>query len=169
MNHCFYSSCGCEDDVSKCEQVKPETAPILQVFVFSLPGNRMHLTGRDGFLGVYKVLGTVVLLLGPWGQQWNCQGSLQFHPCFSSKCLSSSWWLSMSENRWKERQVTIEIFWVLFFSSELDGDVASVKATYEKAKAKNVELHEIALKSLATFLKKVGEPVPFTEPPVSIS
>uniref|UniRef100_A0A8C9N8U0 Leucine rich pentatricopeptide repeat containing n=1 Tax=Serinus canaria TaxID=9135 RepID=A0A8C9N8U0_SERCA len=52
---------------------------------------------------------------------------------------------------------------------ELDGDVASVKATYEKAKAKNIELHEIALKSLATFLKKVGEPVPFTEPPVSIS
>uniref|UniRef100_A0A8D2M5X0 Leucine rich pentatricopeptide repeat containing n=1 Tax=Zonotrichia albicollis TaxID=44394 RepID=A0A8D2M5X0_ZONAL len=86
--------------------------------------------------------------------------------CFSSKCLSSSRWLSMSENRWKEKQVTIEIFWVLFFSSELDGDVASVKATYEKAKAKNVELHEISLKSLATFLKKVGEPVPFTEPPL---
>uniref|UniRef100_A0A8C9N6K7 Leucine rich pentatricopeptide repeat containing n=1 Tax=Serinus canaria TaxID=9135 RepID=A0A8C9N6K7_SERCA len=89
--------------------------------------------------------------------------------CFSSKCLSSSRWLSMSENRWKEKQVTTELFWVLFFSSELDGDVASVKATYEKAKAKNIELHEIALKSLATFLKKVGEPVPFTEPPVSIS
>uniref|UniRef100_A0A8U7MAX9 Leucine rich pentatricopeptide repeat containing n=1 Tax=Corvus moneduloides TaxID=1196302 RepID=A0A8U7MAX9_CORMO len=52
---------------------------------------------------------------------------------------------------------------------ELDGDVASVKATYEKTKAKNIELHEISLKSLATFLKKVGEPVPFTEPPVSIS
>uniref|UniRef100_A0A8C3DI68 Leucine rich pentatricopeptide repeat containing n=1 Tax=Corvus moneduloides TaxID=1196302 RepID=A0A8C3DI68_CORMO len=49
---------------------------------------------------------------------------------------------------------------------ELDGDVASVKATYEKTKAKNIELHEISLKSLATFLKKVGEPVPFTEPPV---
>uniref|UniRef100_A0A803VXL6 Leucine rich pentatricopeptide repeat containing n=1 Tax=Ficedula albicollis TaxID=59894 RepID=A0A803VXL6_FICAL len=48
---------------------------------------------------------------------------------------------------------------------ELDGDVASVKATYEKTKAKNIELHEISLKSLATFLKKVGEPVPFTEPP----
>ncbi|NXO34964.1 LPPRC protein, partial [Locustella ochotensis] len=48
---------------------------------------------------------------------------------------------------------------------ELDGDVASVKATYEKTKARNVELHEISLKSLATFLKKVGEPVPFTEPP----
>ncbi|NXD21148.1 LPPRC protein, partial [Spelaeornis formosus] len=48
---------------------------------------------------------------------------------------------------------------------ELDGDVASVKATYEKIKAKNIELHEISLKSLATFLKKVGEPVPFTEPP----
>ncbi|NXC99900.1 LPPRC protein, partial [Certhia familiaris] len=48
---------------------------------------------------------------------------------------------------------------------ELDGDVASVKATYEKTKAENIELHEISLKSLATFLKKVGEPVPFTEPP----
>ncbi|NXE90168.1 LPPRC protein, partial [Menura novaehollandiae] len=48
---------------------------------------------------------------------------------------------------------------------ELDGDVASVKATYEKIKAKNVELHELSLKSLAAFLKKVGEPVPFTEPP----
>uniref|UniRef100_A0A8D2M624 Leucine rich pentatricopeptide repeat containing n=1 Tax=Zonotrichia albicollis TaxID=44394 RepID=A0A8D2M624_ZONAL len=69
----------------------------------------------------------------------------------------------------RSKQVTIEIFWVLFFSSELDGDVASVKATYEKAKAKNVELHEISLKSLATFLKKVGEPVPFTEPPVKKS
>ncbi|XP_068041965.1 leucine-rich PPR motif-containing protein, mitochondrial-like [Anomalospiza imberbis] len=51
---------------------------------------------------------------------------------------------------------------------ELDGDVASVKATYEKAKAKNIELHEISLKSLATFLKKVGEPVPFTEPPETL-
>uniref|UniRef100_A0A8C5T3B4 Leucine rich pentatricopeptide repeat containing n=1 Tax=Malurus cyaneus samueli TaxID=2593467 RepID=A0A8C5T3B4_9PASS len=78
-------------------------------------------------------------------------------------------WLSMSENRCKEKQVTTEIFWVLFFSSELDGDLVSVKATYEKTKAKNIELHEITLKSLATFLKKVGEPVPFTEPPVSIS
>ncbi|KAF4798685.1 Leucine-rich PPR motif-containing protein, mitochondrial [Turdus rufiventris] len=52
---------------------------------------------------------------------------------------------------------------------ELDGDVASVKATYEKAKAKNIELHEMTLKSLATFLKKVGEPVPFTEPPNTCS
>uniref|UniRef100_A0A8C8BA61 Leucine rich pentatricopeptide repeat containing n=1 Tax=Otus sunia TaxID=257818 RepID=A0A8C8BA61_9STRI len=52
---------------------------------------------------------------------------------------------------------------------ELDGDVASVKAVYEKTKAKNIQLHELSLKSLAVFLKKVGEPVPFTEPPVSIS
>ncbi|NXY28290.1 LPPRC protein, partial [Pomatorhinus ruficollis] len=51
---------------------------------------------------------------------------------------------------------------------ELDGDVASVKATYEKTKAKNIELHEISLKSLATFLKKAGEPVPFTEPPETL-
>ncbi|KAM9383081.1 leucine-rich PPR motif-containing protein, mitochondrial [Phaethornis superciliosus] len=50
---------------------------------------------------------------------------------------------------------------------ELDGDVASVKAVYEKTKAKNIQLHELSLKSLAAFLKKVGEPVPFTEPPES--
>ncbi|NXD75395.1 LPPRC protein, partial [Halcyon senegalensis] len=48
---------------------------------------------------------------------------------------------------------------------ELDGDVASVKAVYEKTKAKNIQLHDLSLKSLAAFLKKVGEPVPFTEPP----
>ncbi|XP_032845349.2 leucine-rich PPR motif-containing protein, mitochondrial isoform X2 [Tyto alba] len=48
---------------------------------------------------------------------------------------------------------------------ELDGDVASVKAVYEKTKVENIQLHELALKSLAAFLKKVGEPVPFTEPP----
>uniref|UniRef100_A0A8B9BLM4 Leucine rich pentatricopeptide repeat containing n=1 Tax=Anser brachyrhynchus TaxID=132585 RepID=A0A8B9BLM4_9AVES len=52
---------------------------------------------------------------------------------------------------------------------ELDGDVASVKAAYEKSKEKNIQLHDLSLKSLAVFLKKVGEPVPFTEPPVSIS
>ncbi|NXN09184.1 LPPRC protein, partial [Indicator maculatus] len=48
---------------------------------------------------------------------------------------------------------------------ELDEDVASVKAVYEKTKAENIQLHELSLKSLAAFLKKVGEPVPFTEPP----
>ncbi|XP_010122016.1 PREDICTED: leucine-rich PPR motif-containing protein, mitochondrial-like, partial [Chlamydotis macqueenii] len=48
---------------------------------------------------------------------------------------------------------------------ELDGDVASVKAVYEKIQAKNIQLPELSLKSLAAFLKKVGEPVPFTEPP----
>ncbi|KAJ7422080.1 Leucine-rich PPR motif-containing protein, mitochondrial [Willisornis vidua] len=51
---------------------------------------------------------------------------------------------------------------------ELDGDVASVKAVYEKTKAKNVQLHELSLKSLAVFLKNVGEPVPFTEPPAKL-
>lgn len=62
-----------------------------------------------------------------------------------------------------------QVFVFVFFPSELDGDVASVKAVYEKTKAKNIQLHELSLKSLAAFLKKVGEPVPFTEPPVSIS
>uniref|UniRef100_A0A8C2TFR6 Leucine rich pentatricopeptide repeat containing n=1 Tax=Coturnix japonica TaxID=93934 RepID=A0A8C2TFR6_COTJA len=56
-----------------------------------------------------------------------------------------------------------------FFPSELDEDVASVKAVYEKTKEKNIQLPELSLKSLAVFLKKAGEPVPFTEPPVSIS
>uniref|UniRef100_A0A8B9D852 Leucine rich pentatricopeptide repeat containing n=1 Tax=Anser cygnoides TaxID=8845 RepID=A0A8B9D852_ANSCY len=51
---------------------------------------------------------------------------------------------------------------------ELDGDVASVKAAYEKSKEKNIQLHDLSLKSLAVFLKKVGEPVPFTEPPVYV-
>uniref|UniRef100_A0A803YE44 Leucine rich pentatricopeptide repeat containing n=1 Tax=Meleagris gallopavo TaxID=9103 RepID=A0A803YE44_MELGA len=46
---------------------------------------------------------------------------------------------------------------------ELDGDVASVKAVYEKTKEKNIQLPELSLKSLAAFLKKAGEPVPFTE------
>ncbi|KAM8810067.1 leucine-rich PPR motif-containing protein, mitochondrial [Eudromia elegans] len=50
---------------------------------------------------------------------------------------------------------------------ELDGDVASVKAVYEKTKEKNIELHELSLKSIATFLKNAGESVPFTEPPES--
>ncbi|NWW50156.1 LPPRC protein, partial [Pedionomus torquatus] len=50
---------------------------------------------------------------------------------------------------------------------ELDEDVASVKAVYEKIKAKDIQLHELSLKSLAAFLKKAGEPVPFTEPPES--
>ncbi|NXI45233.1 LPPRC protein, partial [Galbula dea] len=48
---------------------------------------------------------------------------------------------------------------------ELDGDVASVKALYEKIKEENIQLNELSLKSLAVFLKNVGEPVPFTEPP----
>ncbi|NWX83159.1 LPPRC protein, partial [Nothoprocta pentlandii] len=50
---------------------------------------------------------------------------------------------------------------------ELDGDVASVKAVYEKTKEKNIELHELSLKTIATFLKNAGESVPFTEPPES--
>uniref|UniRef100_A0A8C4K4Q8 Leucine rich pentatricopeptide repeat containing n=1 Tax=Dromaius novaehollandiae TaxID=8790 RepID=A0A8C4K4Q8_DRONO len=56
-------------------------------------------------------------------------------------------------------------FLFLFFFSELDGDVASVKAVLEKIKAKNIQLHDLSLKSIAAFLKKAGEPVPFTEPP----
>ncbi|NWJ00375.1 LPPRC protein, partial [Crypturellus undulatus] len=50
---------------------------------------------------------------------------------------------------------------------ESDGDVASVKAVYEQTKEKNIQLHEISLKSIATFLRNAGESVPFTEPPES--
>uniref|UniRef100_A0A8C2TCR6 Leucine rich pentatricopeptide repeat containing n=1 Tax=Coturnix japonica TaxID=93934 RepID=A0A8C2TCR6_COTJA len=71
---------------------------------------------------------------------------------------------SSSFHHW-ERLVLI----YFFFPSELDEDVASVKAVYEKTKEKNIQLPELSLKSLAVFLKKAGEPVPFTEPPVSIS
>ncbi|NWI21039.1 LPPRC protein, partial [Crypturellus soui] len=50
---------------------------------------------------------------------------------------------------------------------ESDGDVASVKAVYEQTKEKNIQLHEISLKSIAAFLRNAGESVPFTEPPES--
>ncbi|XP_010221692.1 PREDICTED: leucine-rich PPR motif-containing protein, mitochondrial, partial [Tinamus guttatus] len=50
---------------------------------------------------------------------------------------------------------------------ESDGDVASLKAVYEKTKEKNIQLNEISLKSIAAFLKNAGESVPFTEPPES--
>lgn len=66
-------------------------------------------------------------------------------------------------------KVGFDFFLSFFLPSELDGDVASVKAVYEKTKEKNIQLPELSLKSLAAFLKKAGEPVPFTEPPVSIS
>lgn len=52
--------------------------------------------------------------------------------------------------------------------SALDKDVASAKALYEHLTAKNVELDPIFLKRYASLLKDIGEPVPFTEPPVSI-
>lgn len=53
--------------------------------------------------------------------------------------------------------------------SVLDKDMASAKALYEHLTAKNVELDELFLKRYASLLKNVGEPVPFTEPPVSIN
>ncbi|KAH0515163.1 Leucine-rich PPR motif-containing protein, mitochondrial [Microtus ochrogaster] len=52
-------------------------------------------------------------------------------------------------------------------SYALDKDVTSAKALYEHLTAKNVELDDLFLKRYATLLKDVGEPVPFTEPPVS--
>lgn len=52
--------------------------------------------------------------------------------------------------------------------SVLDKDVASAKALYEHLTAKNLKLDDLFLKRYASLLKDVGEPVPFTEPPVSI-
>lgn len=50
----------------------------------------------------------------------------------------------------------------------LNKDVASAKALYEHLAAKNLKLDALFLKRYASLLKNVGEPVPFTEPPVSI-
>uniref|UniRef100_A0A8C6VCS6 Leucine rich pentatricopeptide repeat containing n=1 Tax=Naja naja TaxID=35670 RepID=A0A8C6VCS6_NAJNA len=55
----------------------------------------------------------------------------------------------------------------LLKSYYLEKDVVSCKAVYEKMKAKNVGLNELSLKRLAVLLKQYGQPVPFTEPPVS--
>lgn len=52
--------------------------------------------------------------------------------------------------------------------SVLDKDVASAKALYEHLTAKKLKLNDLFLKRYASLLKDVGEPVPFTEPPVSI-
>ncbi|KAG8123199.1 hypothetical protein E2320_018559 [Naja naja] len=51
----------------------------------------------------------------------------------------------------------------------LEKDVVSCKAVYEKMKAKNVGLNELSLKRLAVLLKQYGQPVPFTEPPESFT
>ncbi|KAJ7341149.1 hypothetical protein JRQ81_004937 [Phrynocephalus forsythii] len=48
---------------------------------------------------------------------------------------------------------------------EYNRDLASAKALYEKLKEENVQPEDLFLKSYATFLKKMGETVPFTEPP----
>ncbi|KAF0871566.1 LPPRC protein, partial [Crocuta crocuta] len=50
----------------------------------------------------------------------------------------------------------------------LDKDAASAKALYENLTARNIKLNDLFLKRYAVLLKNVGEPVPFTEPPVSI-
>lgn len=57
----------------------------------------------------------------------------------------------------------------LFLSLALDEDVASAKALYDKMKAEKLHPDELFLKRLAVLLKKAGEPVPFIEPPVSVS
>uniref|UniRef100_A0A670K785 Leucine rich pentatricopeptide repeat containing n=1 Tax=Podarcis muralis TaxID=64176 RepID=A0A670K785_PODMU len=50
----------------------------------------------------------------------------------------------------------------------LDEDVASAKALYDEMKAEKLHPDELFLKRLAVLLKNAGEPVPFTEPPVSV-
>uniref|UniRef100_A0A670K1K9 Leucine rich pentatricopeptide repeat containing n=1 Tax=Podarcis muralis TaxID=64176 RepID=A0A670K1K9_PODMU len=47
-------------------------------------------------------------------------------------------------------------------------DVASAKALYDEMKAEKLHPDELFLKRLAVLLKNAGEPVPFTEPPVSV-
>lgn len=77
-----------------------------------LPSNRMNLTGHDGFLDVHKVLGTVVLLLGPQGQQWNCQGSLPFHPSASQANVWAAE-KSMVKHEWKQVERETSNHWDL--------------------------------------------------------
>ncbi|XP_019371902.1 PREDICTED: leucine-rich PPR motif-containing protein, mitochondrial isoform X2 [Gavialis gangeticus] len=48
-------------------------------------------------------------------------------------------------------------------------DVSSAKAVYEKMKAEDMDLDEKTLKHFTLLLKKSEQPVPFTEPPVSVS
>uniref|UniRef100_A0A8C3XQ49 Leucine-rich PPR motif-containing protein, mitochondrial n=1 Tax=Chelydra serpentina TaxID=8475 RepID=A0A8C3XQ49_CHESE len=55
-----------------------------------------------------------------------------------------------------------------FFPLVLDNDLASAKTLFEKVKAANIHTDEIFLKRLAVLLRNAGEPVPFTEPPVSV-
>uniref|UniRef100_A0A8C3SNC6 Leucine-rich PPR motif-containing protein, mitochondrial n=1 Tax=Chelydra serpentina TaxID=8475 RepID=A0A8C3SNC6_CHESE len=56
----------------------------------------------------------------------------------------------------------------LFVMKLLDNDLASAKTLFEKVKAANIHTDEIFLKRLAVLLRNAGEPVPFTEPPVSV-
>uniref|UniRef100_A0A4W3GXU5 Leucine rich pentatricopeptide repeat containing n=1 Tax=Callorhinchus milii TaxID=7868 RepID=A0A4W3GXU5_CALMI len=51
----------------------------------------------------------------------------------------------------------------------IDNDVASAKALYEKVKEENVVPDELFLKRFALLLRGANEPIPFSEPPVSIA
>uniref|UniRef100_A0A4W3GXT7 Leucine rich pentatricopeptide repeat containing n=1 Tax=Callorhinchus milii TaxID=7868 RepID=A0A4W3GXT7_CALMI len=56
-----------------------------------------------------------------------------------------------------------------FASPAIDNDVASAKALYEKVKEENVVPDELFLKRFALLLRGANEPIPFSEPPVSIA
>lgn len=70
---------------------------------------------------------------------------------------------------WEEGTGMWSLSMINIFFSVLDKDAASAKALYENLTARNIKLNDLFLKRYAVLLKNVGEPVPFTEPPVSIS
>uniref|UniRef100_A0A4W3H1D8 Leucine-rich PPR motif-containing protein, mitochondrial n=1 Tax=Callorhinchus milii TaxID=7868 RepID=A0A4W3H1D8_CALMI len=55
-----------------------------------------------------------------------------------------------------------------YLMKSIDNDVASAKALYEKVKEENVVPDELFLKRFALLLRGANEPIPFSEPPVSI-
>uniref|UniRef100_A0A4W3H080 Leucine rich pentatricopeptide repeat containing n=1 Tax=Callorhinchus milii TaxID=7868 RepID=A0A4W3H080_CALMI len=56
-----------------------------------------------------------------------------------------------------------------YLMKSIDNDVASAKALYEKVKEENVVPDELFLKRFALLLRGANEPIPFSEPPVSIA
>lgn len=67
----------------------------------------------------------------------------------------------------EEGRLSLSVFNI--FLPALDKDAVSAKALYEHLTARNIKLNDLFLKRYAVLLKKAGEPVPFTEPPVSVS
>lgn len=81
--------------------------------------------------------------------------------CFSSKCLSSSWWLSMSENRWKEKQVTTEIFLVLFFFLRIGWGCCFCKGYLWENKSEEHRAARHLFEIFSNFSEESGRACPF--------